>query len=481
MFKKARTIEKCPPRFRYTTACDFKPTVMSKIYLLLRSNRQLGPFTVEELLQHDLKPIDLIWVEGRSAGWSYPQEIEALKPFVKFNHPSTPSFNPASQHQTVQPTHKTPSKNVFVSLPENNKKATASEPASFNENDLEKKAEALRQRAQAYQTQPASNTVQTNYSKDINDLEDNYTGWFYEQSQRKKKQAKQKQRTLVVASLLALVCGYAAIQYFTTTEIKDNKQVAAVTTTQNISSNDAQPQPLANVEQEVTNYEEPKPKQDLQTAPKSTKQNPVPAPSLPSIKTEPATPKETTEEVVLEPKAVYTKPQEEEVKKGETVQKPQEEKKKGLGRFFDKLKGKKKEDAIVEDETTQRTTTNERGERTAQRRGTSNTQQPTGEAAEISLHQIELKATEKSNDWMIGVVGQKITMTNKSAYVVQLAVVEVVYYNEENAVLEKRKVSFNNIAPKRSATLPVPDHRMAAKFDYRLISVTPKQDAIVKN
>jgi hypothetical protein len=50
-------------------------------YLLLRDNKQNGPFTFEELKAKGLKAYDLVWVEGRSAAWRYPGEIEELKPF----------------------------------------------------------------------------------------------------------------------------------------------------------------------------------------------------------------------------------------------------------------------------------------------------------------------------------------------------------------------------------------------------------------
>ena len=455
---------------------------MGKIYLLLRSNRQLGPFTVEELLEHNLKPVDLIWVEGRSAGWSYPQEIEALKPFLKFETTSTPLFNPASQPMAEQ-APKPPSKNVFVSLPDNVKHSSFSEQHSRStEDDLEKKAEALRQRAQAYQaTQPSTDFLQTNYSKDINDLEENYTGWFYEQSQKKKKEAKQKRKTFIIATVAIFVCGYALIQYFSSPDVKENSTVATAATTADISSGVTEPQPLPTSKQDLTNYEEPIPEQIRETASKPIKQNPVPASSLPSTKNEDPKPTGINNHTTEEPKAVYTKPQAEDIKPSETAQKPIEEKKKGLSKFLDKLKGKTKEETVTEDETAQRTTTNEKGERTAHRRSTNNPRQGNDDVAEISLDQIELKATELSNDWMIGVVGQKVTLTNKSPYIIETATVEVVYISEENSVLQKKNIIFSNIASKRSATLPVPDHRMAEKATYRLISATPKQDGIVKN
>ena len=51
-------------------------------YLLLRDNKQSGPYTVDELAAHGLKPYDLVWLEGKSAAWRYPSELSELKPFA---------------------------------------------------------------------------------------------------------------------------------------------------------------------------------------------------------------------------------------------------------------------------------------------------------------------------------------------------------------------------------------------------------------
>lgn len=48
-------------------------------YLLLRSNKESGPYTLDQLVKHGLKPYDLIWVEGKSAAWRYPSEVDELK------------------------------------------------------------------------------------------------------------------------------------------------------------------------------------------------------------------------------------------------------------------------------------------------------------------------------------------------------------------------------------------------------------------
>lgn len=51
-------------------------------YLLLRDNKQTGPYTAEELAAKGLKAYDLVWLEGKSAAWRYPSELAELKPFA---------------------------------------------------------------------------------------------------------------------------------------------------------------------------------------------------------------------------------------------------------------------------------------------------------------------------------------------------------------------------------------------------------------
>jgi hypothetical protein len=52
------------------------------MYLLLRDNKQSGPYSLDELKVKGLKAYDLVWVEGRSAAWRYPSEIGELSSFA---------------------------------------------------------------------------------------------------------------------------------------------------------------------------------------------------------------------------------------------------------------------------------------------------------------------------------------------------------------------------------------------------------------
>lgn len=85
-------------------------------YLLLRNNKKSGPFSAAELASMGLKPFDLIWLEGKSAAWRYPGEIDELKsfappveeqPYDRFYN-KKPKDQPASFEPQVQDTIKKP-------------------------------------------------------------------------------------------------------------------------------------------------------------------------------------------------------------------------------------------------------------------------------------------------------------------------------------------------------------------------------------
>ena len=118
-------------------------------YLLLRSNKQSGPYSLQQLVNIGLKPYDLVWVEGRSAAWRYPSEVDGLKeyapkveeqPYDRFYKKPEPQAEekPVAKPQPVQqkeePVTKkvepvsapavhtaatTSSRKVFVAMPDN--------------------------------------------------------------------------------------------------------------------------------------------------------------------------------------------------------------------------------------------------------------------------------------------------------------------------------------------------------------------------
>lgn len=51
-------------------------------YILLRNNKQCGPYNAEDLLQHQLKPYDLVWIQGKSITWQTADTVKELKNII---------------------------------------------------------------------------------------------------------------------------------------------------------------------------------------------------------------------------------------------------------------------------------------------------------------------------------------------------------------------------------------------------------------
>ncbi|MDO6434502.1 hypothetical protein Q4E93_28075 [Flavitalea sp. BT771] len=80
-------------------------------YLLLRDNKQSGPYSFDELKEKGLKAYDLVWIEGKSAAWRYPSEIEELIAFAPIveEQPFDRFYKKPSQISNVRPSGNEPS------------------------------------------------------------------------------------------------------------------------------------------------------------------------------------------------------------------------------------------------------------------------------------------------------------------------------------------------------------------------------------
>lgn len=107
---------------------------MNKVYLLLRENRESGPYTIDELIQQQLKPSDLIWEEGKSVAWCYPYELDELKAHVPYKPklqvvpPPNPSMGPVRQENQQR-------EQIF---------SAPSVAASYRPDEIESKADQIR-------------------------------------------------------------------------------------------------------------------------------------------------------------------------------------------------------------------------------------------------------------------------------------------------------------------------------------------------
>jgi hypothetical protein len=185
---------------------------MHQVYRILRDNKEKGPFSLEELLQLSLKPFDLIWVEGRSAGWRYPSEIESLKPYVEGGQ--VQKENPAPPRQ-VHPASQNTRPAINNAAPQMPQPALAEGTGPDGEEELtaeklEKKAAEIYMRVQAYaqKAQDQQEGVQTKYARSLEDLKQEYADWLHKKKSRKKiaLPGKGKAVIAILASSILVIC-----------------------------------------------------------------------------------------------------------------------------------------------------------------------------------------------------------------------------------------------------------------------------------
>lgn len=171
---------------------------------------QTGPHSLDALLQLGLKPHDLIWVEGQSAGWSYPSEIAVLKPHVapEDGAPAEKEIRTAAPQAPAQTkTDINQQRHIYVSLPAN--RAAAQPEEAPTAASLEEKAAALYQRVQAFAEGQEKAETDTRYTRSLDDMKQEYGTWLVQQK-KKKKQGTLKKKVLIAASVLVITTtGYS--------------------------------------------------------------------------------------------------------------------------------------------------------------------------------------------------------------------------------------------------------------------------------
>ena len=124
------------------------------MYLLLRNNKQSGPYSLDELKTMGLKAYDLVWVEGKSAAWRYPCEIEELsafapaveeQPFDRFYKKASPVKNNTNSPVLSGEPSTVPGKRIIyvtmpagrqpipITAPALNNRSSGPEPTSINQ------------------------------------------------------------------------------------------------------------------------------------------------------------------------------------------------------------------------------------------------------------------------------------------------------------------------------------------------------------
>jgi hypothetical protein len=449
-------------------------------YLLLRDNKQSGPYTVPEIIQMGIKPYDLVWLEGKSAAWRYPSEVEELKPYAptveeqpfdrfykkpdtkKSSTPviaaesieTTPLLNatvsfpkkevntgvPEEKHErympAAEPENERPGRKVYINFPavNNTPKVPADQPAP-NVNIIARQSSPSANIPQAVAS-PAvdafhneSDAVAERWQekrKSASKASDNFTSSIAEKGTPKRTDSRVLQIVIAACIFLGLVSGVLLFNFFRQRQALNELNVLVQQIEKNKSQEAALPASII----------------DQQTAASA----PLP----------PAT-EGTSDKVVSDQQLAqidYSKP--------ETQQSP----------TIPKKEPADEEQAVTFTENKQAGSG-----RPVTRREEANTAASATDVSEIQpstenlFKLVEVKPNEYKTGLLGGISNLKFELINKSAVELHRVAVEVKYLGPEKKVVKKQLIYFENVSPGGQSTIDVPKSNRGVSIEYTITDI----------
>jgi hypothetical protein len=424
-------------------------------YLLLRSNKQLGPFSQEQLVQLGLKPYDLVWVEGKSAAWRYPSELPELKdyapiieeqPYDRFykkkseqkeEEPALAETSnvyrkPQAQvlrepKETVESTHERymPKKAVSVIMP------TQAAPV--------KKEEPVFIPAPAPAARIAEIPVETEikYSQPLDEIKEMYVKQL---QQRKHKTAQKKfiLQSLKKAAVFAVIIGCGVLIGFVIKPKHSSKNIAANSTLQNklpeTAETPAKPEAVLpngnNADAtEITGKKQPDINSNPGVAVNESGSHPLTVPE-------------------------------------------------NKNNLVEKKKVNEEKDESLINQPSPETTINTTGSERNKKSRNANAENETSEKNIAVTDDILKSVSVKSNNYKVGTFGGfhnlELTVNNDSKFVLDNVMVELQYLKLSEQPVKIDHIRFQSIAPGGSLTIRIPDTKRGAKLAYKIIKIEPK-------
>jgi hypothetical protein len=428
-------------------------------YLLLRDNKETGPFSMNDLLNVGLKPYDLVWVQGKSAAWRYPSEIAELKPYAPVieEQPFDRFFKKQTEEKKEEPLatqgpapvvnepvqyapvvhHEeakfVPRKSVFVTLPGQKTVAVERpvEPKPLIKESTVPPSIKISEPIEA----------EIKYSQPLDDIKEMYVKTLQE---RKSKTAR---KTYLVATIkkAAVIVGLICVGVLTGFVIKTKPG-----NSNNLSQQLPQAVPAVNSNIARETIEDPAPNEnsraDVQIAPDNQ----------PAILNSQKTLNQATAETEQSRPANIT------IRK-ETMIKPAEKK------VFDT--NQTAPPAQIDPIT---------GERIRKLRTGNNTieEKSIDRNSKNSLNEL---VTVASNDYKRvafgGIRNLRLTVTNNSGYELDHVIVELQYLKPSEETLRTENIKFKGVAPNGTSTIRIPDTNRGIKINYKIINIESKQNA----
>ncbi len=439
-------------------------------YLLLRDNKESGPYTMEELLHFGLKPYDLVWVKGKSAAWRYPSEVEELKAFAPvveeqpydrfykknkeekkegfppvvndYNQPAivakeveTPVVNeyiryiPAAKDEEIK---FIPKKSVFVTLPEQKQVAVT------------KSVEPVKEISNPSPTPPPTPTIsitenpavaEIKYSKPLDEIKE-----MYVQTLQNRKDKKAKRGLLIgILKKVAVFGGLIVLGVLTGFIIKSKSGKEDKVVQQHLM----QASPLVN----------------------SNLVNELSSESM----------QETL--AIDPPLKIIQKDEQGLSKKINETQKPDEEPTTVRIRKETMLIIPKQKEEFESRVGVPGTEINPiTGERERKVRSSTDEEK---EVVNKNKNGLKDLVSVVSNDYKRvafgGIRNLYLTVTNKSKYELDNVVVELLYLKPSEESLRRENIKFKSIAPNSSSTIRVADTNRGIRVEYKIINIDSKQ------
>lgn len=424
-------------------------------YLLLRDNKESGPFTLGELQNFGLKPYDLIWIQGKSAAWRYPSEIEELKPFApaieeqpfdRFFKKNTaeekreelpviePQYSKYIPQESKQAPTYTSKRSVFVTLPGNKQVALKQDPQPIQQKPA---SEPLSTPTISITENPAAAEIK--YSQPLDEIKEMYVKTLLERKDKKVR----KGLMLAIFKKAAVFGGLVVLGVLAgfiirskhgsngnSEVVPDLMQVSA--SIANKPGNSALPaetsEPVPDrIEESGVKYSEP--------ARKNTASDPV--------EEEPAQYEEEPPKLTIRKETMMIVPK----RKESYASQP------NPGATIDPLTGERERKLRNVNEVPERTPT---------------------------THSLKDLVSVTSNDYKRvafgGIRNLYLTVTNRSKFELDHVVVELQYLKPSEEPLRTENINFESIAPSASSTIRIPDTNRGIKVNYRIINIRSRHN-----
>jgi hypothetical protein len=399
-------------------------------YLLLRDNKQSGPYTVPEIITKGIKPYDLVWLEGKSAAWRYPSEVEELKayapaveeqPFDRFFkkpeliQETAKSSSYAAQQSRYEPqvsvdtmTEEAPeSKKIYINFPGNGLKQAKPE--------IKKEIHAESVIAKEIKKEPVVNFPER---VPITEINEEMPSWKSTTERNympvnKREDKKLLYGAFVVCFILIAFVGVLLVNY--------NKQQ----------------QTLKELNTIVRQMERDKTQEQNVPAAATLVNHDVPA--------------EQTSETIVNPEALNITTEKPVVEKTSDVPKKPGKNRTAPAIVFS--------DASVVDHEPLKTDIEK------------NKELPKITASENLFKLVTVKPNKYKTGLLGGISNLQLELTNNSLRELQKVAIEIKYLGPEKKVVKKQTVYFENVSPGGQTTIDVPRSNRGVSIDYTITDI----------